>query len=150
MAKVEKTYTGQTHTWFGTESHLANAHWRRQNPSTFLQWSLCEPGENLPLDAKKDSHKISSRGLSRAVLIWFYFSSSIVIKMYPFLIIYISTLSTGTFRIQLCKKNFMTNVLIRSFFPGFQACFLRQSASGKSDFLFPTRPSLIPFNMNIG
>ena len=32
------------------------------NPSTFLHWSLYKPGENLLLDEKKDSHKISNRG----------------------------------------------------------------------------------------
>ena len=76
-------------------------------PATFLHRSLCKPGENLlyilkfvneadrDLDPsrweKKDSHKISSRvlsilqgsyltTLSRAVLLWFYLSSSSVIQ----------------------------------------------------------------------
>ena len=82
--KWKKTYSGQTLTRFQAASHLVNATWRQmpekniwrlttttsQKPSTFLQGSLCEHGENLLLDKKEKNRTRSSRGLiARAVLL---------------------------------------------------------------------------------
>ena len=69
LTKVKKSYSGQTLTGFHEASHLTNAPWRQQpensleeylannnnksRTSTFLHWSLCEPGDNLLLEEKK-------------------------------------------------------------------------------------------------
>ena len=89
-----KAYSSKILTRFQAASHLANAPsttWefsleeyfanRNNNkPSTFIQ----DSGENPLLDEKKiDLHKIFSRGLTRAVLL-FYWSSSSVIQICPF------------------------------------------------------------------
>ena len=72
FAKVEKSYSGQTPTRFQAASHLTNSPLRQppekpeknifltttsQKPPTFPHWYMCELGENLLLDEKKDSRK---------------------------------------------------------------------------------------------